>query len=81
MEPGKVHLMKKNGNRSACRYSSRPSRRVRVVSLQEFADTPEAQQCSECRAAYERFCAELNEATNSTPNAEFSGRPKAGPLE
>jgi hypothetical protein len=42
----RVHLAKGAGGRSRCRYTARPSRRVRLVSEAEFrkASNP----CSEC---------------------------------
>lgn len=47
----KVHLAKGgSGNRSRCRYSSRPSRRIRVVSLDAFRQVDPARQCTECAA-------------------------------
>lgn len=56
----KVHLRKAGGTRSACRYSSRPSRQVKLLSVQEFADTPVEFRCSECEDKYQKLCAGLN---------------------
>lgn len=55
----KAHLRKAGGTRSACRYSSRPSRQVKLLSIQEFADTPVEFRCSECEEKYQRLCASL----------------------
>lgn len=46
----KVHLGKGSGGRSHCRYSSRPSRRVRILPLEQFRQVEPAQQCKECAA-------------------------------
>lgn len=56
----KAHLLKAGGTRSACRYSSRPSRQVKLLSIQEFADTPVEHRCSECEAKYQRLCSGLH---------------------
>lgn len=37
------------GSRSICRYSSRPSRRVRAVPALDFLQCPDEEQCEECR--------------------------------
>ena len=37
------------GGRTCCRYSSRPSRRVRAVPALDFLQYPDAEQCEECR--------------------------------
>ena len=53
----KIHLATREGigARSRCRYSSRPSRRVRIVSLAEFQSLPAETKCSECARAAERL--------------------------
>lgn len=50
----KVHLNK--GGRSPCRYSSRPSRKVVMLDIQAFADTPVDRRCTECNAKYKAIC-------------------------
>lgn len=62
-KPGpKVHL--RSGGRSACRYSSRPSRRVLIVStIQVFAETPIAARCNECQKRYVRERAAISKDT------------------
>lgn len=53
----KVHVLRTVGNsysaggRSRCRYSSRPSRRVRALPEHEFLQMPVERQCEECRKA------------------------------
>lgn len=46
----KVHLATASGsgNRSRCRYSARPSRRVRILPLAEFRQIETRRQCTEC---------------------------------
>ena len=53
----KVHLAAGEGigGRSRCRYSSRPSRKVRIVSLSEFLSLPDETKCSECARVAERL--------------------------
>lgn len=48
----KIHLAKPNGHgaRSPFRYSSRPSRKVRLLPLQRFVLLPDTAKCSECTA-------------------------------
>jgi hypothetical protein len=48
--PRKAHLARSNGfgGRSVCRYTSRPSRRVKVLTLEEFLAMPAERRCSEC---------------------------------
>lgn len=57
----RVHLQKK-GTRSACRYSARPSRRLRLASMQGFFDTPTELRCVECQRAYDACCAAIAKA-------------------
>lgn len=45
----KVHVLSKGGGRTRCRYSSRPSRKVRAMTEADFLEQPENVQCSECR--------------------------------
>lgn len=51
----KVHALRmvgesySSGGRSSCRYSSRPSRRVRAVPALDFLQYPDAEQCEECK--------------------------------
>ena len=50
----KVHVEKQTGGaggRSVCRYSSRPSRRVRLLAVADFLEQPKETQCSECLRA------------------------------
>lgn len=54
----KAHIIYAGG-RTPCRYSARPSRSVRALSVQAFADTPVAMRCVECDAKYRAVCAEL----------------------
>ena len=65
MAAQKIHL-RSSGTRSACRYSARPSRRLRMLSLQEFADQPLALKCAECEAAFQRTCARIRSAAAET---------------
>lgn len=64
----KLHLQRSemSGNRSACRHTSRPSRQLRVVSVQAFADAPEADRCSECQAKYEGMLQRVRAALSRT---------------
>jgi hypothetical protein len=45
----KVHLQK-SGTRTVCRYTSQPSRRVKMLPLLDFLRLPEEQRCRECAA-------------------------------
>ncbi len=46
--PGqKVHLQR-NGTRSRCRYSARPSRRLKMLPRDEFAKLPPGMRCIDC---------------------------------
>lgn len=70
----KVHLRTgRSGTRSPCRYSSRPSRQVRLLSIQDFADQPMALRCSECETAYRRMCADIQAAAAYRPAAQAQG--------
>lgn len=54
MAAKKVHLESAKGGaggRSACRYTSRPSRRVRLLPLDAFLATRPEDRCGECSAA------------------------------
>lgn len=44
----KAHLAILSNTRSVCRYSSRPSRQVRVYKIAEFLKVPVNQRCTEC---------------------------------
>lgn len=59
----KVHLAKGDGfgGRSVCRYTSRPSRRVRLLVYAQFVLVPESLQCSECAREAEKVKATLPE--------------------
>lgn len=49
----KTHLARAPGsNRSVCRYSSRPSRRVRLATPEQFGALPTQSRCAECDARY-----------------------------
>jgi len=50
--PKKLHLQRTemSGNRSSCRHSARPSRRLLVVDIATFRAAPEAGRCTECNA-------------------------------
>jgi hypothetical protein len=44
----RIHLATETGGRSDCRYSSRPSRRVAFVPLEDFLKLPAHMRCKEC---------------------------------
>jgi len=55
----KIHLQK-SGTRSYCRFTSRPSRGVVLLSLQDFASVSKELRCTECGSAYEKMCSSIN---------------------
>ncbi len=57
----KAHLAK-SGTRSVCRHTARPSRRLRVLSLLEFANEPGDSRCSECWDVYRERLSKLEAA-------------------
>ena len=64
----KTHLARSPGsNRSVCRYSSRPSRRVRLASPNEFAATPVSSRCAECDKQYRRTVSAILTALDPAP--------------
>lgn len=44
----RVHLSILSNTRSVCRYSSRPSRRVKVYKIKDFLTFPVSARCKEC---------------------------------
>jgi hypothetical protein len=52
MKAKKVHLSSQrrggNDSRSRCRYTSRPSRNLIVLPLEEFIALPNERKCQEC---------------------------------
>lgn len=70
--PSKSHL-RKSGSRSWCRYTSRPGRAVRLLSLAEFEKLPVEQRCGECNAdgvpAERLLAAAKNEGREMTKGA------------
>jgi hypothetical protein len=64
----KTHLARSPGsNRSVCRYSSRPSRRVRLASPNEFAATPVSSRCAECDRRYQKTVSAILTELEKTP--------------
>lgn len=63
----KIHLAHAPGNsRSVCRYSARPSRRVRLASPNDFAATPVSSRCAECDRQYQKTVSAILTALEPT---------------
>ncbi len=65
----KVHLARGagEGGRSKCRYTSRPSRRVRLLPLDEFLALGKDSQCMECARAAALLGRSAGEAAHPRP--------------
>jgi len=65
----KFHLQR-NGNRSHCRYSARPSNHVAVLPSNEFAKLPLSVRCCECQFRFARAASgESTDQANASQTA------------